>query len=385
MDIYCDHCATTPLDPRVEQAMQPYWREKFGNPSSLHRAGQRGRAAVEQARRAVARAIGAQPDEIVFTASATEANNLAIRGCLAAAQKRPIHIITSCIEHACVIETCRLVERCEPDCTTTVVPCGPDGVVNVADVLAAVRPETVLVALMHVNNETGMVQPVMELARALRGRGVRLLCDVAQSPGRVPLSVGELGCDYLTLSSHKIYGPPGVGALCVRTGAPLEPMIVGGGQERGLRAGTENVPGIVGFAAALELAVREQSARRAHLQQCEAAFLNALERARVPYSLNGAPAPRAAGILNLSFAGFTGYDLVIALDLEGIAVSAGSACAAGVPEPSRVLEGMRLGPDRVRGAVRFSFGMSNTPDQCRCVAECVADILCRRPGRTAMR
>ncbi len=385
MDIYCDHCATTPLDPRVERAMQPFWREKFGNPSSLHRAGQRARAAIEQARRTAARAIGAQPDEIIFTASATEANNLAIRGCIAAAKKRPIHIITSCIEHACVIETCRLVERCEPDCTTTVVPCGTDGVVNVAEVLKAVRPETTLVALMHVNNETGMVQPVMELTRALHGRGVRLLCDAAQSPGRVPLSVAELGCDYLTLSSHKIYGPPGVGALCVRAGAPLEPMIIGGGQERGLRAGTENVPGIVGFAAALELAVREQSARRSHLQQCEAAFLATLERERVPFSLNGAPSPRAPGILNLSFAGFTGYDLVIALDLEGIAVSTGSACASGVAEPSRVLEGMRLGPDRIRGAVRFSFGMGNTPDQCHWVAECVANIFRQRPGRTPLR
>jgi len=378
MDIYCDHCATTPLDPRVEQAMRPYWRDQFGNPSAIHRVGQRARAAVEQARRTIARAIGAQPEEIIFTSSATEANNLAIRGSLVAAKRRPVHLATACIEHACVIETCRQVEKMERDCAVTVVACRDRGVMRVEDVLAALRPETVLVALMHVNNETGMIQPVTELARALRDRGVRLLCDAVQSLGRVPLSVQEIGCDYLSLSSHKIYGPQGVGALYVRQGATVEPIIVGGGQERGLRAGTENIAGIAGFAAAVELAVREQSARRSHLEQCEAAFLEALERARIPWSTNGALSPRAPGILNLSFPGFSGTDLVIALDLEGIAVSGGAACGSGVPGPSHVLEGMGLQGERLQGAVRFSFGMGNTPEQTRWVGERVAALVRRR-------
>jgi len=358
--------------------MRPFWREQFGNPSSVHRAGQRARAAVEQARRTVARAIGAQADEIIFTSSATEANNLAIRGSLAAAKKRPVHLMTACIEHACVIETCRKVEKENSGCAVTVVACRDRGVMQVEDVLAALRPETLLVSLMHVNNETGMIQPVVELARALRDRGVRFLCDAVQSLGRVPLSVQELGCDYLSLSSHKIYGPQGVGALYVRSGAALEPMIVGGGQEQGWRAGTENVAGIVGFTAAVELAVREQSARRCHLEQCEAAFLQALKRADVPWRLNGAVSPRASGILNLSFPGFTGHDLVIALDLEGIAVSGGAACGSGVPGPSHVLEGMGLAGERLQGAVRFSFGMTNTPEQATWVGERVAALVRRR-------
>ena len=378
MEVYCDHCATTPLDPRVEQTMQPYWRDQFGNPSSVHHVGQRARAAVEQARRTVARAIGAQPDDIVFTSSATEANNLAIRGSLSAARKKPVHLATACIEHACVIETCRQIERLETACSVTVIACRDRGVMRMEDVVAALRPETCLVALMHVNNETGMIQPVTELGRALRDRGVRLLCDAVQSLGRVPFSVDELGCDYLSLSSHKIYGPQGVGALCVRRGAPLEPMLVGGGQERGFRAGTENVAGIVGFAAAVELAVREQNARRAHLEQCEAAFLETLERARIPWAINGAMSLRGPGILNLSFPGFSGADLVIALDLEGIAVSGGAACGSGVPEPSHVLAGMGLEGDRLRGAVRFSFGMGNTPDEARWVGERVAALVRRR-------
>jgi cysteine desulfurase len=249
--------------------------------------------------------------------------------------------------------------------------------------LAAHRPETVLVALMHVNNETGMIQPVMELARALRSRGVRLLCDAVQSLGRVPLSVQDLGCDFLSLSGHKTYGPQGVGALYVRDGIPLEPIIVGGGQERGLRAGTENVAGIVGFAAAVELAVREQSARRSHLEQCEVVFFEALERARVTWHLNGASGPRAPGIVNLSFPGFTGYDLVIALDLEGIAVSGGSACSSGVPGPSHVLQGMGLDGEQLQSAVRFSFGMGNSLDQVRWVGEQVAALVRRRAAGRA--
>lgn len=378
IEVYCDHCATTPLDPRVEQAMRPFWRKRFGNPSSVHRIGQRARAAVEQARRTVARALGADPEEIIFTSSATEANNLATHGCLAAERKRPIHLVTTCIEHACVVETCRQIERLETRCSVTVVGCPERGVVRVEDILSALRPETVLVALMHVNNETGMIQPVTEVARALRDRGVRLLCDAVQSLGRVALSVQELGCDFLTLSAHKIYGPQGVGALYVRNGTPLEPIILGGGQEGGLRAGTENVAGIVGFAAAAELAVREQTARRHHLEQCESAFLEALERARITWHLNGAESARAPGILNISFPGCSRDDLVIALDLEGIAVSAGSACGSGVPATSHVLEGMGLGGERVESAVRFSFGLGNTPEQARWVGERVAALVRRR-------
>lgn len=358
--------------------MRPYGRERFGNPSSPHRAGQTARAAVEQARRTVARALGAQPDEILFTASATEANNLAISGSVAAVRARPVHLVTSCVEHPCVVEVCRLLERLQTQCSVTVVGCPTRGVVRVGDVLAVLREETLLVALMHVNNETGMIQPVTELGRALRDRGVLLLCDAAQSPGRVPLSVVELGCDFLTLSGHKIYGPKGVGALYVRRGVAIEPILVGGGQERGLRAGTENVAGIVGFATAVELAAREQSARRVHLEQCETAFFDALERSGLQWDLNGGRSDRAPGILNVSFPGCSGEDLVIALDLEGISLSTGSACSSGVSQASAVLEGMGLDRERQRGAVRFSFGLSNTPEQARRVGERVVEWVRRQ-------
>ena len=378
MEVYCDHCATTPLDPRVEDAMRPFQRERFGNPSSAHGRGRRARDAVEQARRTVARAIGAQPEEIVFTSSATEANNLALRGYLAAAGHRPAHLVASCIEHPCVSEVCGQLQRLDSDCSISVVLCPNDGVVRVDDVVNATRSDTALVALMHVNNETGMIQPVAELARALQGRGIPLLCDAVQSFGRVPVSVDELGCDFLTISGHKIYGPQGVGALYLRSGTTIEPVILGGGQERGLRSGTENVAGIVGFARAVELAVREQTGRRSHLEQCEAEFLEALERERIEYSINGASSPRAPGILNLSFAGCPSAAMVAALDEEGIAVSAGSACGTDACGASSVLAAMGLDPHHVGAALRFSFGMGNMLDEVRWAGERVAALVRRR-------
>lgn len=375
MSIYCDHCATTPLDPRVEEAMRPFWRERFGNPSSAHARGRRAREAVEDARRAVARAIGAQPEEIIFTSSATEANNLAVRGCLAAANRRPLHLVASCLEHPCVGAVCEQMQRLDAECSVDVAPCSDNGVVRVQDVVAALKPETALVALMQVNNETGMIQPVAEVARAVRDSGSLLLCDAVQSFGRLPVSVGELGCDLLTISGHKIYGPQGTGALYVRRGVSIEPVILGGGQERGLRSGTENVAGIVGFARAVELAVREQSARRVHLEQCETAFLESLERERIEYFLNGAPSPRAPGILNLSFPGCQSAEMIAALDEEGIAVSAGSACACG---ENSVLSAMGLDTYRTGSALRFSFGMGYTLDQVRAAGERVAALVQRK-------
>jgi cysteine desulfurase len=380
MDVYCDHSATTPLDPRVEEAMQPFVRERFGNPSSPHEAGRRAREALEQARRTLARAIGAQPHETLFTSSATEANNLAVWGHLAARAKADAHLVVSCIEHPCVVEACEGIARFRGDCSVSVVRCGEDGVIRVADILDAIRSETVLVALMHVNNETGMIQPVEELGRALRGRGIAFLCDAVQSLGRIPFFVDDIGCDFASLSSHKVYGPMGVGALYVRSGTPLQPMLVGGGQEGGLRSGTENVPGIVGFARAVELAVREQTGRRLHRVQCEREFLSVLEPSGIDWRLNGAAEPRAPGVLNLSFPGHRSNELAARLDEEGIAVSTGAACSSRTCESSPVLAAMGLDRFRAGSALRFSFGMCNTVQQARWTAERVVEVV-RRSGR----
>lgn len=365
--VYLDHAATTPLDPEVLEAMLPYLRENFGNPSSLHRAGQRARGAIDEARARVAALIGARDSEIVFTGSGTEADNLAIVGAAVSAAARvdgPARsdLVTTAIEHHAVLNSAKSLDREKHK--VTLARARETGQVDLNDLEDVVDHATALVSVMFANNETGVIQPIEDVVRIARSRGALVHTDAVQAVGKVRIDVGEMGVDLLTASAHKIHGPKGVGALYVRSGARMSALIRGGSQERNRRAGTENVAGIVGFGKAADLAqVRlvEDATRVAELR-------NRLERALAADGAggvvaNGVPAPRIPSTTSLSFEGVSGEDLLIALDLLGIAVSTGAACAAGSPEPSHVLKAMGLSRDRVNGSLRFSLGPGTTAEE----------------------
>lgn len=355
--VYMDHAATTPVDPRVLGAMLPYFAEQAGNASSLHRFGQEARAAVEQARREVAAAVGARPAEIVFTSGATEADNLAVLGTALAAQARGRHIVTSAIEHHAVLEACRALEA--EGYEVTYLPVDGRGLVDPDDVRRALRPDTVLVSVMAANNEIGTLQPVAEIGRIARERGVPFHTDATQVVGALPVHVDDLCADLLSMSAHKRYGPKGVGALYVRTGAPLRRIQHGGSHERGRRGGTENVPGIVGFGAALRIACEEMDAERARLVALRDRMIR--EALAIPGAhLNGDPARRLPNNVHLSFEGTDSQSLVIGLDLHGVAASSGSACTSGSLEPSHVLVALGLPAELAAGAVRLTLGRGTT-------------------------
>ena len=361
--IYLDNNATTPLDPSVLEAMLPYLRDKFANASSVHSPGQRARAAVDEARESVAALLGsaAKVSEIVFTSDGTEADNLAIFGAVAASPRARKHVITTSLEHHAVLQACQALEKQGID--VTYVPANSsagEGVIDSAAVRAAVRPETVLISVMHANNELGTVQPVEEVGRIAQEAGVPFHCDAVQSAGKLPLDVNRTGASLLSLSAHKFYGPKGAGALYVRTGTRMEPLRRGGQHERGLRPGTENVAAIVGMGKAAELAakrLREDAGRIATLRdRLEDELL-----ARVPgIRVNGARSPRVANTANITFPGASGESLVIALDLQGIACSTGAACSSGAIEPSHVLLAIGLSDHAARSSVRFSLSRHTT-------------------------
>jgi cysteine desulfurase len=356
MRLYLDHNAGAPLRPEAREAILAFLGPP-ANPSSAHREGARARAALEAARAEVAALVGARPAEIVFTSGATEANNLALRGVLGC---RPAGagLVTAAIEHASVLETARALAAGAP---LAVVPVDGEGRVAAADVLAACDTTTALVSVGLANGEVGSVAPLAAIAAGLHGRGILLHTDAAQAAGRLPVDVDSLGVDLLSLSAHKLGGPAGVGALYVRRGVRLAPQLSGGPQERERRAGTENVAGIVGFGVAARLARGEQAAA-APAAEALVARLWAGLRARIPGVVRHGPSagPRLANTLNVGFAGCTGESLLVLLDLAGIAVSLGSACAAGAAEPSHVLVAMGLAPEAARSAVRFSLGPSTT-------------------------
>jgi cysteine desulfurase len=355
--VYFDNSATTPILPEVLAAMQPYFAEQFGNASSIHHHGQETRAAVEKARASLAVLLGCRAPEIVFTSGGTEADNLALFGTVGAGD----HVITSTIEHHAVLNTCKYVE--DEGCEVTYVPVDGSGRVDPDDVRRALRLNTRLISVMMANNETGVLQPVEEIGRIAAEADVYFHTDAVQAAGKVPLDVEKIGCDLLTISGHKIHAPQGIGALYVRKGTKLAPMLFGGRHERSRRAGTENVPGIVGMGKAAELA-------RAGLGRGEHQLLAAL-RDRMEHALmlidstgvNGASAPRVPNIVNVYFDGIEGESLVIALDLKGLAVSTGAACSSGAIEPSHVLLAMGMRPDRARASLRFSLGKQNTEEE----------------------
>ncbi|MBZ5528740.1 MAG: cysteine desulfurase [Acidobacteriia bacterium] len=359
--IYFDHSATTPLDPRVFSAMAPHLSSAAGNPSSPHHEGRQARQAVEFARGQVAELLGADPAEILFTASGTEADNLALLGALRARHLSESHIITTAIEHPAVLETCRALER--RGVSLTLLPVDGHAQVDPSALCAAIRPETRLVSVMAANNLVGTLQPIAELAAITKAQGALFHTDAVQAAGKIPLNVKYLPADLISLSAHKLHGPQGIGALYVRGGVTLDPILFGGGQERGLRPATENVAAIVGFGMAAALAAAEIHSEAARLSALRGRILSGL-RARLPHAtLLGHPVERLPGHLCLGFPGHEGDmpALVIALDEAGVAVSSSSACStakAGAPAP--VLQAMGLSADRARGFLRVTLGRFST-------------------------
>jgi cysteine desulfurase len=361
--IYFDHSATTPLDPRVAAAMQMLHGEVFGNPSSLHAEGRQARALVDEARTQVAALLGAASSEIVFTASGTEADNLALLGTFRSF-KEPGHLITSSIEHPAIVETCRFLEQ--NGVQVTYLPVDEFGIVDPNDLARAFRPSTRLVSVMAANNVVGSLQPVAELARITKAYGAWFHTDAVQSTGKVPLDVRRIPVDMLSMSAHKLHGPKGIGALYVRRGVSLQPVIFGGGQERGLRSATENVAAIVGFGAAAELAQADMADEAVRLVHLRERLLNGLRDVLPEAYLIGHPFKRLPGHLCLGFSGREGeaIKLLLALDEAGIAVSSGSACSAHhASEPSHVLVAMGFDPIRARGGLRVTLGRFNTEEE----------------------
>ncbi|HVR44607.1 MAG TPA: cysteine desulfurase family protein [Thermoanaerobaculia bacterium] len=357
MRIYLDNNATSPIHPVVHEAMSEALRSEFGNPSSVHREGQMARRALENARESVASLIGAAPREIVFTSGGTESNNAAIFGLVSPAKRS--HIVTTSIEHPSALEPVRTLEQ--RGCRITRVGCDRRGRVDSGEMIAALGPETALVVMMLANNETGVVQPVEPVSRACRERGIPLHCDAVQAAGRIALDVESLGADTVALSAHKIQGPKGIGALWVRSGLTLEPLVVGGAQERRRRAGTESVPLAVGFGAAARLA--GDPAGRERMAGLRERFESRVLAAIPDASINGGDARRIPNTSSLRFAGADAEALVIALDLRGIAVSTGSACSSGRVEPSRVLIEMGLSEEDAASSIRISLGWRTTTEE----------------------
>jgi len=356
--IYLDHAATTPTDPRVVEAMLPHFTDAFGNPSSIHSLGVETRAAVAEAREKVASLIGATSDEIIFTSGGTEADNLAIKGVALANAHKGRHIVTTRIEHHAVEESSRYLEK--QGFKVTRVGVDKDGLVDPKDIEKAITPETILISVMHANNEVGTIQPIAEIGKMARGRGVYFHTDAVQTVGHIPTIVGELGVDLLAISAHKLYGPKGVGVLYVRKGTRIVSFMHGGGQERGLRASTENVPGIVGLGKASEIAQTEMDAESKQLTRLRDRLIKGLLERILQIRLNGHATQRLPNNVNISVASVEGESLAVSLDLEGIAVSTGSACSSEAMEPSHVLMAMGLPSELARGSVRFSLGRDNT-------------------------
>ena len=363
--VYLDHSATTPIDPRVLAAMMPYLTENYGNASSVHLFGQQARSAVDKSRRQIASLIGARPNEIVFTSGGTEANNLAIRGVCEAAEAHGRHIIASAIEHPSVRGPIDQLEKRGWEVTR--LPVYDDGIVRVKDVRDAIRPNTTLISVMLANNEIGTIQPVVETGALVRERrnGQQHLwfhTDAVQAAGRIPIGVDALGCDLLTLSAHKMYAPKGAGALFVRRGVRLSAQNVGGHQERERRAGTEPVANIVGFGVAAELAKQEISDRNEHTRRLRDRFESGVSERIEDIVFNGKREQRLSHVSNISFRFIEGEGLLIHLDLQGVAVSTGSACSSGTLEPSPVIRALGRDEELARGAIRFSFGKDNTEE-----------------------
>lgn len=359
MRIYLDHNATTPVDPGVLEVVTRVLRDEFGNASSVHHFGQRAKAVLDDARSAVAALLSGEPSEVVFTSGGTEADNFALRGVAEALEPTGRkHLIASAIEHEAVLVTLKALAR--RGWTTTLLPVGASGIVTTDALQAALTPETALVSVMHANNEIGTIQPIAALAELAHAHGAIFHTDAVQSAAKVPVNVRELGVDLLSISAHKFYGPKGVGALWIRRGTRVAAILTGGKHERSRRAGTENTAGIAGLGAAAQLAARKLGPEAARLAALRDRLETAVLAAVPGTAINGDRHPRVPNTTNISFEGIEAESLLIALDLEGIAVSTGSACSSGTLEPSHVLRAMGLSSHRTQNSIRVSLGSGNT-------------------------
>lgn len=372
--IYMDHAATTPMAPEVIEAMNAAFVEIFGNASSLHQPGLAARAALEEARERVARLIGAEAGEVYFTSGGTESDNLAIRGAALANRDRGRHIITTSIEHPAVLEPCRKLEEEEEGFEVTYLPVTREGLVEVEALEAAIREDTILISIMHANNEIGTIQPIAEAAELASDRGIVFHTDAVQTVGKIPAKVDDLGVDLLSISSHKLHGPKGVGALYIRKKTPIEPIVFGGGHERGMRSGTENVPGIVGLAAASELAERDLEGEMVRIRGMRDRLADyVLERVEETW-VNGSRTKRLPNNLNLGFSYIEGEALLLRLDAKGIAVSTGSACSSKKTVASHVLTAIGLRPQEAHGSLRITLGRENTDEEVDRVGEAIVSV-----------
>lgn len=375
--IYLDHNATTPIDPRALESMIPYMSEHYGNPSSIHSYGSRAKAALDESRERVSDLVSAKPNEIVFTSGGSESNNYAIVGAASALIDKGNHLITTAIEHASILETFGFLAN--HGFKVTLLGVNEHGIIDMDELRESITDETILVSVMLANNETGVVMPIKEIAAIAKEKGVLFHTDAVQALGKMEINFNDISVDMLSISSHKIYGPKGVGAICVRNGLRIDPLIHGGGQERGRRSGTENVGGIVGFGKACEIIKEEVRGQKVEVNVNE--FRDKLFRGILDkidgVTLNGHPEKRLSNTLNLSFEDVEGESLVMSLDLEGIAVSTGSACSEGNVDPSHVLLAMGLSKQQASSSIRFSFGRFNEERDVDRVLEVLPEIVGR--------
>ena len=378
--VYLDHTATTPLDQRVFDVMQPYFLEKFGNASSIHQFGREARAALDESRETIAKLIGAKAGEVFFVSGGTEANNFALKGVAWKMRERSkTHIITSKVEHHAVLETCAFLEQNGFD--VTYLDADTSGMVSPDGVIKALKPATGIISIMHANNEVGAINPITEISAIARKHNIIFHTDAVQTFGKLPISVNELGLDLLSISAHKIYGPKGIGVLFVRKGIDIERFMHGGGQERGRRAGTENVPLAVGFAKAAELILAERETEQKRLGELKMKLRSMIEEKFLFVLFNGHKTVSLPHILNISFDStkidIDGEALLFNLDLAGIAVTSGSACTSGSMEPSHVLLAMGRDAKTSKATIRFSMGKGTTPEELEYVVTTLEEIVKR--------
>ncbi|MBM4271652.1 MAG: cysteine desulfurase NifS [Deltaproteobacteria bacterium] len=371
--IYLDYAATTPVDVRVVKAMLPHFTEIYGNPSSLHAFGQEAKHVVEESRHTVASFIGAKPEEIIFTSGGTESNNFTIGGIAHARSDKGNHIITSRIEHHAILEPCHFLEK--EGFQVTYLPVDKYGLVDPGDVRKAINAKTILISIMHANNEIGTIQPIAEIGSIARENGVYFHTDAVQTFGHLPVDVDELNLDLLSASGHKLYGPKGVGIIYARKGIRMSPFMQGGGQEKGRRASTHNVPGIVGLGKAVDLAKEEMGQEIEHLTVLRDRLIQGILNAIEYSSLNGHPTKRLPNNVNVSIAYVEGESMLLNLDMEGIACSTGSACSSASLEPSHVLTAIGLPHELAHGSLRFSLGRPTTSDDINYVLSVLPGIV----------
>lgn len=373
--VYMDHNATTPVHPEVLEAMMPFFKDQFGNASSIHWAGREVKKYVDEAREKVSALLNASPEEVIFTGCGTESDNMAIKGVAFALQEKGRHIITTQVEHHAVLHTCQFLQKMGYEVTYLPVDC--DGLIDLEELRRSIKDQTILITIMFANNETGTIFPVREMGEIARQMGVIFHTDAIQAVGKLAIDLRHLAVDILSLSGHKVYAPKGIGAQYIHTGTKLMPLIHGGGQERNRRAGTENIPYIIGLGKACEIARRDFQKRYDHLL----ALRDRLQQgilSRIPQvQLNGHPTKRLPNTLNLSFRYIEGESLLLNLDLEGIAVSSGSACTSGSLEPSHVLLAMGVPPEVAQSAIRFSLGWANTEEDVDYVVEVLPRVVKR--------